>query len=133
MARPLARQFFEEGEKVMELYYCKTCDEVRHSYLEGGRCPVCKGYLQRIFATEIEDSTSQRSKRPLTLEESIEDKVARIDVLLRSIIIDAADLGYAPLVQCLSDSFLRLYNAKQEMFWKKLERSTAYLGTDEEV
>ena len=117
----------------MELYYCKTCDEVRRSYLEWERCPVCKGKLQRIFATEIGDSSFHMSKRPLTLEESIEDKVKRIDILLRSIIIDAADLGYAPLVQCLSDSFLRLYDAKQEMFWKRRERSTARLGMDEEV
>uniref|UniRef100_A0A6M3M3A6 Uncharacterized protein n=1 Tax=viral metagenome TaxID=1070528 RepID=A0A6M3M3A6_9ZZZZ len=116
----------------MELYYCKTCDEVRRSFLDGERCPVCKGHLQRIYTPELGDS-SRMSKRPLTLEESIEDKVARIDVLLRSIIIDAADLGYAPLVQCLSDSFLRLYDAKQEMFWKRRERSTAFLGMDEEV
>jgi len=63
-----------------------------------------------------EETSSSTRKRPATLEERIEDKVKQIDILLRSVIIDAADLGNAPLVYCLSESFLRLYDAKQEMF-----------------
>ena len=107
----------------METYYCKTCDKLLHTCNEGRKCPFCKEQLRFMMPA---------GKRPPTLEESIEDKVGQIDKLLRSVIIDAADLGYAPLVQSLSDSFLRLYDAKQDMFWKQREIGSAYIGVEPE-
>ena len=117
----------------MELYYCKTCDDFRRTYLEGKKCPVCRDKLQYLPTLDMRDADeAPATKRPLTLQELIERKVEQIDKLLRSVIIDAADLGYAPLVHCLSESFLRLHDAKQEMFWKQREIGSAYIGVEPE-
>ena len=106
----------------MELYYCKTCDDFRRTYLEGKKCPVCRDKIQYLPTLDMRDADeAPATKRPLTLQELIERKVEQIDKLLRSVIIDAADLGNAPLVHCLSESFLRLQDAKQDMFWKPRE------------
>jgi len=63
------------------------------------------------------ETSSTTRKRPATWEELIEEKMKEIDILLRSAIIDAANLGNAPLMHCLSESYLRLYDAKREMSW----------------
>jgi len=105
-----------------DLYYCKTCNEIGCSSLEGKKCPVCRDKLQYLPTLDWRDADeAPATKRPLTLQELIERKVEQIDKLLRSVIIDAADLGNAPLVHCLSESFLRLQDAKQDMFWKPRE------------